>query len=144
MINDFIGDAVTAIFGAPVPDPAHALHAVEAALAMDAALGALNHRWEAAGLPVLRMGIGIHTGEVFAGNLGGPERVKYTVIGDTVNVAARLEGLNKDLESTILMTDETRRRVSELIVVADRGELSAKGRVQPLRVFEVLGMNTRT
>src|SRR6185436_18723524 len=73
MINDFVGDAE------------HAVNALQSALAMDRALEVLNARWQAAGLPSLRMGIGIHTGSVFAGNVGGRDRMKYTVIGDPVN-----------------------------------------------------------
>jgi adenylate cyclase len=140
MINDFVGDAVMAVFGAPVADADHALHAVQSACAMDEALGALNRRWEAAGLPQLRMGIGIHSGQVFAGNVGGPDRIKYTVIGDPVNVAARVEGLNKDLGTTILITEATRLAVGERVTVKDRGMVPVKGRVQDVHVFEVLAV----
>jgi adenylate cyclase len=140
MVNDFIGDAVMAIFGAPLADPDHAVHAVQSALAMDRALRALNPRREAQGFPALRMGIGIHTGEVFAGNVGSAERFKYTVIGDTVNVAARLEGLNKELGTTILITEETRAVLGDRVEVKDCGELPVKGRRRPLRVYEVLAI----
>jgi adenylate cyclase len=140
MINDFIGDAVMAIFGAPVTDPNHALHAVESAIAMEDALQMLNRRWETEGLPPLRMGIGVHTGEVFAGNMGGTDRVKYTVIGDAVNVTARLEGLTKELGTAILITEETRKLVGDHLEVKDWGERSVKGRDKPLHVFEVLSL----
>ena len=139
MINDFIGDAVMAIFGAPLEDPEHALHAAQSAVAMDRALRALNRRWDEAGLRPLQMGIGIHTGEVFAGNVGGAERVKYTVIGDAVNVAERLEGLNKELGTTILVTEETRVVLADRVEAKDCGERSVKGRDRPLHVYEVLG-----
>ena len=109
MINDFIGDGILAVFGAPLPDADHAWRAARAAMGMQAALERLNREWAARGVPTLRMGIGIHTGTVFAGNVGGPGRIKYTVIGDTVNVTARLEGVNKDLGTTALITAETRR-----------------------------------
>jgi adenylate cyclase len=140
MINDFIGDAVMAIFGAPLAEPNHVLHAVQSALAMDQALQALNRQWERHGLPSLRMGIGIHTGEVFAGNVGGTERFKYTVIGDAVNVAARLESLNKELGTTILITEETRTVLGDRAEVKDWGERSVKGRDKPLHVFEILSL----
>jgi adenylate cyclase len=138
MINDFVGDAVMAVFGAPIADPDHAWHATQSALAMDRALEALNRRWEVAGLPRLRMGIGIHTGSVFAGNVGGRERIKYTVIGDPVNVASRVEGLNKDLGTTILITEETLAAVGDRVPVRDCGPQAVKGRVEKVRVFEVL------
>ena len=139
MINDFVGDAVMAVFGAPVSDPDHAWHAVQSGLDMDRALTALNARWKAAGLVELRMGIGIHTGRVFCGNVGGRERMKYTVIGDPVNVASRVEGLNKDLATTLLVTEETLKAVGDRIRVRDCGPVAVKGRVEKVRVFEVLG-----
>jgi adenylate cyclase len=137
MINDFVGDAVMAVFGAPVDDPEHAWNALQSALAMDRALEALNERWRAAGLPSLRMGIGIHTGSVFAGNVGGRERIKYTVIGDPVNVASRVEGLNKELGTTVLITEETLAAIGERVHVRDCGPIAVKGRVEKVRVFAV-------
>jgi adenylate cyclase len=138
MINDFIGDAVMGVFGAPIDDPEHAWHAVQSAVAMDRALQALNQRWQAAGLPPLRMGIGLHSGRVFAGNVGGRERMKYTVIGDVVNVGSRVEGLNKDLGTTILVTEEVLAVVGDRVRVRDCGPQAVKGRVEKVRVFEVL------
>ena len=138
MINDFVGDAVMAVFGAPVTDSDHAWHAVQSARDMDRALETLNRRWDAAGLPRLRMGIGIHSGAVFAGNVGGRDRIKYTVIGDPVNVASRVEGLNKDLGTTILITEETLAAVGDRVRTRDCGPQAVKGRVEKVRVFEVL------
>ena len=138
MINDFVGDAVMAVFGAPVGDADHAWNALQSALAMNRALAALNERWQAAGLPSLRMGIGIHTGPVFAGNVGGRERIKYTVIGDPVNVASRVEGLNKELGTTVLITEETLAAIGDRVRVRDCGPIAVKGRVEKVRVFEVL------
>jgi adenylate cyclase len=141
MIKDFVGDAIMAIFGAPLADPDHALHAAQSVLRMDQALRELNQRWEAAGLPRLRMGIGLHTGEVFAGNVGGAAKLKYAVVGDPVNVTARLESLNKDLGTTILMTEEMRTVLGDWVETRDRGETSVKGRTQPLHVYEVLAVH---
>jgi len=138
MINDFVGDAVMAVFGAPMPDAEHAWHAVQSALDMDAALTALNAKWKQAGLIELHMGIGIHTGRVFAGNIGGRERMKYTLIGDPVNVASRVEGLNKELATTMLVTEDTLAAVGDRIHVRDRGPVAVKGRVEKVRVFEIL------
>jgi adenylate cyclase len=138
MINDFVGDAVMAVFGAPVPDPEHAWNAVQSAIDMDRALTELNEKWKKAGLVELRMGIGIHTGRVFAGNVGGRDRMKYTVIGDPVNVASRVEGLNKDLSTTLLVTEETLAVVGDRVRARDCGPVAVKGRVEKVRVYEVL------
>lgn len=142
MVNDFIGDAVMAVFGAPLADPDHALHAVEAAADMDRALAALNAKWEGLGLPVLRMGIGVHTGEVFAGNVGGRARMKYTIVGDPVNVASRVEGLNKETGTTILITEATRGLVGDRVEVRDCGAIPVKGRNEPVRVYELLAVRS--
>jgi adenylate cyclase len=138
MINDFVGDAVMAVFGAPVDDADHAWNALQSALGMVRALETLNQRWAGAGLPSLRMGIGIHTGDVFAGNVGGRDRIKYTVIGDPVNVASRVEGLNKELGTTVLITAETLAVVGDRLTVRDCGPVAVKGRVEKVRVYEVL------
>jgi adenylate cyclase len=141
MINDFVGDAIMATFGAPVGDPEHALHAIQSAVAMDRALHELNRRWEAEGRPILRMGVAVHTGEVFAGNVGGSARLKYAVVGDPVNVAARLEGLNKELGTTLLITEATRVALGDRVDTKDRGTIGLRGRTEPLRVYEVLGVS---
>ncbi len=138
MINDFVGDAIMAVFGAPLADPDHALHAVQSAVAMEQVLSSLNQRWEAAGLPSLHMGISIHTGEVFVGNVGGAVKLKYAVVGDPVNATARLESLNKELGTHILITAETRTALSDRVEAKDRGDFVVKGRTRPLRVFELL------
>ncbi|HSD51939.1 MAG TPA: adenylate/guanylate cyclase domain-containing protein [Candidatus Methylomirabilis sp.] len=140
VINDFVGDAVMAVYGAPVDNPDHALDAIRTAFQMLAGLKGLNAAWEARGLPALRMGIGIHTGSVFAGNVGAPRRMKYTVVGDAVNVAARLEGLNKDLQTTLLISGETYATVRNWVEVKDCGEFKVKGRHQGIQVYEVLAL----
>jgi len=139
MVNDFIGDAILAVFGAPLDDAEHARHAILSALAMNETLGTLNERWSAEGLPPLRMGVGIHTGEVFAGNVGRAGKVKYAVVGDTVNLASRVEGLNKELGTTMLVTEATYRAAGLDLEVKDRGLVSVKGREEPVRVYEVIG-----
>jgi adenylate cyclase len=142
MVNDFIGDGILAVFGAPLPDDDHAWRAARAALAMQAALEQLNAEWAARGVATLRMGIGIHTGVVFAGNVGGPSRIKYTVVGDTVNVTARLEGLNKELGTTTLITAEVEKALGDRVETRYRGEAPVKGRAEPLRVYELLALRS--
>lgn len=141
MINDFIGDGILAVYGAPADDPDHAWHAVATALEMQAALRQLNERWQAGGRGTLAMGVAVHTGEVFAGNLGSPRRKKYTVLGDTVNTVARIEGLNRDLGTAILISGATLAAVRGRVEVRDRGAVHVKGRAQPVELYELLGPN---
>jgi adenylate cyclase len=141
MINDFIGDGIMATFGAPLDDPEHALHAVRAAIAMQQALLPLNARWIAAGSPPLRMGIGLHTGTVFAGNVGGPLRIKYALVGDVVNLASRVQGLNKELGTRILFTEATRSALGVGVEVRDYGPIPIKGRSEPVHVHELVALN---
>ncbi|HUG36578.1 MAG TPA: adenylate/guanylate cyclase domain-containing protein [Candidatus Limnocylindrales bacterium] len=138
MINDFVGDGIVAVFGAPLRDPDHAGNAVAAAIDMARALRTLNEQWTAARLPTLEMGIGVHTGQVFIGNVGGSARVKYTMVGDPVNLASRVEGLNKELKTSMLITEETRQRVTGRVDLRDCGLMTVKGRTQPVHVFELL------
>src|SRR5437870_2827092 len=137
MVNVFIGDAIMAVFGAPLDDPDHARHAVESALGMQRALASLNRRWESEGLPPLRMGLGVHTGEVFAGNVGREGKVKYAVVGDPVNLASRVEGLNKELGTIMLVTESAYRKAALDVGVTDRGLVQVKGRQEPVRIYEV-------
>ena len=141
MVNDFIGDAVMAIFGALISDSDHAMHAVRAGLDMEAGLRELNAQWEKEGRPTLRMGIGIHSGTVFSGNVGGPGRLKYTIIGDAVNLASRVESINKDLQTTMLVTEATLERLGAGITTRDRGLVAVKGRKEAVRLYEILELS---
>jgi adenylate cyclase len=141
IVIDFVGDAVLAVYGAPLENPAHALDAVRTGLAMQAGLVGLNAGWQARGLPILQMGVSIHTGPAFAGNVGAPDRMKYAVVGDSVNLATRVEGLNKELGTTFLITGDTYAILSGQVRVADCGAMTVKGRRQPVRVYEVLGLD---
>ena len=107
IINKYIGDAIMAMFGAPVPSANHAEDAFRAAVEMRSALAQLNRQYEAEGRPPVRFGIGLHTGMVFAGTIGSRERMEYTIIGDTVNTASRIESLCKDYGTDILVSEST-------------------------------------
>src|ERR1044071_6377134 len=106
VVDKFIGDAIMAVFGAPVPEPEDALNAVRAALEMRARLEQINETFQARGLPEIRAGIGLHSGQVVAGNMGHVERMEYTVIGDAVNLASRLEGMTKELACDVIMSED--------------------------------------
>ena len=138
VVDKYIGDAIMAVFGAPVPSPDDAANALRAALDMRLALARLNERLEARGAKPLRTGIGIHTGEVVAGNIGSEQRMEYTVIGDPVNVASRLESCTKDLGVNILMSETTYQEAKSVVRARPVERLSVKGRAEPVMTYELL------
>jgi adenylate cyclase len=140
VVDKYIGDAIMAVFGAPVPKPEDPVNAVRAAVRMRQALVKLNGRLQARGIPVLRTGIGIHTGEVVAGNIGSERRMEYTVIGDTVNLASRLESSTKDLGVNVLISEDTFERTKHVIAAKPVREITVKGRKQPVMTYEVIGL----
>ena len=140
MIQDFIGDGILAVFGAPVHDPDHAMRAVRAALGMQEALARLNAGWTAAGRSPLAIGAAVHTGPTFAGYLGSPRKKKYGVLGDTVNTTSRIEGLNRELGTTILLSATARAALGERVTTRPRGAVAVKGKAEPVEVHEVLGL----
>jgi adenylate cyclase len=134
IVNKFMGDGFLALFGAPFESEDAAHHAVAAAREMLAA----NERFNQATSWPLRIGIGIHIGEVVAGNIGSPRRKEYTVIGDTVNFAARLEALNKDLNSQFLISSEVHDALGEDARDAvPRGEVEVRGYDRPVPVWQL-------
>lgn len=136
-VDKFVGDMVMALFGAPLDDEDHAEHAVQTALAMTQALNELNVRWRAEGRPTLDIGIGINTGDMVAGNIGSDTIMSYTVIGDAVNLGARLESLNKDYSCRIIISDATRVRLKGRYDVHPLGDVIVKGKTKPIAIFEV-------
>ena len=137
-IDKFVGDMIMALFGAPLDDPDHADHAVETALAMSAGLAQLNREWAAAGRPALDIGIGINTGDMVAGNLGSEDIMSYTVIGDQVNLGARLESLNKEFHTRVIISDATRAALRGGYDIHALGEVVVKGKSVPVRIFSVV------
>jgi class 3 adenylate cyclase len=138
LVLQFIGDEIEAVFGAPIATADHALMAVRAAVEMRARLRAWNARREAAGKPALRHGIGIHTGTVLAGNIGGAERLSYALVGDPVNLASRIQGLTKDLKADILISDATRSRLDDAVPVEELPAVRVKGRAVEVTVYRVV------
>jgi adenylate cyclase len=138
-LDKFIGDAIMALWGAPLPLADHALRACRAALAMQEAMGKLQGEWAKRGLPRLAARIGIHSGSVIAGNVGSRERFNYTVLGDTVNLASRLEGVNKIYGTRILLSQETYRRIKDELLTRELDMVQVVGRLQPVTLYELLG-----
>jgi adenylate cyclase len=136
-IDKFVGDMVVALFGAPVDDDDHAEHAVAAAVEMVRKLGQLNRKWEAQGRTPLDIGIGVNSGEMIAGNIGSSSIMSYTVIGDNVNLGSRLESLNKEYRTRIIMSDATRVRLKGQYAVRPLGGVIVKGKTRPVEIFEV-------
>lgn len=143
-LDKFIGDGVMAIFGAPVPQPDHAVRACKTALEMTEALQRLQHKWRQEGKEPLRIGIAVNTGEVIVGNLGSDQRFDYTVLGDPVNLAARLESLNKEFPqaSGMLISEFTYEMARERIEARPLGEVMVRGKTRPVIVYELIGMKT--
>jgi adenylate cyclase len=139
VVDKYIGDAIMAVFGAPVPKPEDAQNAVRAAVRMRVALVKLNERLKASGRPTLATGIGIHTGEVVAGNIGSEARMEYTVIGDAVNLASRLEGATKDLGVHVLISEDTHALLDSEFDTRPIRSITVKGRAQPVMTYEVVG-----
>jgi adenylate cyclase len=134
VVDKFIGDAVMALFGAPVAQADSAERALRTAFGMEQALVKVNADFAARGLPPLAIGIGINTGKVVAGNMGSPSRLNYTVIGDGVNLASRLEGLTKQHGATIIVS-EACARAAPGFTYRELGVVQVKGRQEPVRIF---------
>ena len=137
-LDKYIGDAVMAIWGAPIPLQNHALSACKAALEMQETIIEMNRRWKKIGSPELGVRAGLNTGDMIVGNMGGERRFDYTVIGDNVNLASRLEGANKQYGSRIMISDSTYRMVSSEVIVRELDSLVVKGKSKPIKVFELL------
>ena len=140
-LDKFVGDLVMALFGAPLDDAEHADHAVAAALRMVAALEDLNRTWSAEGRSTFGIGIGINSGEMIAGNIGSERIRSYTVIGDAVNLGARLESLNKEHATSIIISESTAGRLRTGYDLRPLGTVIVKGKTQPVAIFEVRGTN---
>jgi adenylate cyclase len=138
-LDKYIGDAVMAIWGAPFTEPKHGERCCMAALSMLSRLSELQQGWVSEGLPAMEIGIGINTGIASVGNMGSSLRYGYTAMGDTVNLASRLEGLNKEYGTSILISESTRADVTDdKIVLREIDFIRVKGKNQPVTIFEIL------
>ena len=140
VLDKFLGDGLLAVFGSFVEQPDHPWRAVATALRMQATLAKMNEERAAAGMAAIRIGIGIHTGEVVVGNIGSQKRLEYTVIGDGVNTTSRLQTLNKEFATMILISETTYESVKEQFECRQMPESVLRGKTHPLKFYEVTGV----
>lgn len=138
VINKFIGDAVMAIFGEPIQDKNHAMNSVKCANEMFEKVEELQKKWLKEGKPKIEIGVGINTGEAFVGNIGSEIRLEYTVIGDMVNLASRIESYNKIYKTRFLISSTTYEQVRDIADVIKISEVSIRGKAKRLNIYEVL------
>ncbi|NJP08360.1 MAG: adenylate/guanylate cyclase domain-containing protein [Leptolyngbyaceae cyanobacterium RU_5_1] len=149
VVDKYIGDGIMAVFGVPFPSTTieriqqDAINAIAASLSMHQHLQGLNQCFQAEGKPLITIGIGIHTGSVVAGSVGGSQRMNYSVLGDTVNIAARLEAMNKNVLTdnpyNLLVTNETLSYLQDRYRTQLVGDIQLRGRKQRITVFSILG-----
>jgi adenylate cyclase len=138
-LDKYIGDAVMAFWGAPFEESSHAIKSCNAALAMMTRVREMQKKWEAQGKPHLDIGIGLNTGVASVGNMGSVLRYGYTALGDTVNLSARLEGLNKDYGTHILANESTYRAAKDFgFLFRELDLIRVKGKLQPVMIYELL------
>jgi adenylate cyclase len=138
-LDKYEGDAIMAFWGAPISQKDHALRTCLASLDMQKRLAAMRPKWKKEGRPALEVRIGINTGVMIVGNMGGKDRFDYTVIGDSVNLASRLEGANKQYGSNIMISDFTYQHVKGQVLVRELDLIQVKGKTEPVKVWELLG-----
>ncbi len=142
-VDKFLGDGMMATFGAPADDVEHEKHAISAALEMQQELRRLSSKWESEGRVGFRMGIGINSGNAVVGNIGSEAHMEYTAIGDTVNLASRLQNATKEVHAEILVSGSTYDVAQTAFRWEPLGEITVRGRSQPVRIYGVLGDGPR-
>jgi adenylate cyclase len=137
-LDKYIGDAIMAFWGSPYPQSDHAFRACTCAIEMIRGLENLNLKWQAEGRKEIAIGIGLNTGPVNVGNMGSAKRLAWTVMGDNVNLASRLEGMTKQYRSRIVISEGTYRQVADHFVCRELDRIRVKGKHQPVVVYELM------
>ena len=137
-LDKYIGDAIMAFWGSPYPQDDHAIRACSCALEMSRSLEKLNAKWKDDGRKPISIGIGLNTGPVSVGNMGSDKRLAWTVMGDNVNLASRLEGMTKQYRSQVVISEGTYRQVAKQFVCRDLDRIRVKGKLQPVTIYELL------
>jgi adenylate cyclase len=141
IVDKFIGDGILAYWGAFTPDSNHALDASKAALEMIERVSQLNVQFKAQGKDPIAIGIGVNTGTVIFGNVGKGKKIEFTVIGDAVNLSARLESLNKEYGTSIIISEATRQRLGDAAQTKPLGGVKVKGKTVETKVYQLLGVS---
>lgn len=139
-LDKYVGDEIMAFWGAPIPQEDHAVLAARASVEMMRVLGELNRKWVAEGKPELHIGIGLNTGDMVVGNMGSSSRMDYTLMGDNVNLGARLEGTNKVYGTNIIISEATYEYVKDHIVARELDLIRVKGKELPVKIYELIDM----
>ncbi len=137
-LDKYVGDEIMAFWGAPIPFEDHALQACKSAIEQMKKLHELNAMWEEQGKPSLNIGIGLNTGPMVVGNMGSSSRMDYTLMGDNVNLGARLEGTNKVYGTNIIISENTYEHVRDHVVVRELDLIRVKGKEQPVVIYELV------
>jgi len=139
LLDKYMGDAIMAVYGAPLDQPDHALRACRTALDMMKELKKLQKKWAEEGQPVLDIGIGISSGDMVVGNMGSQMRFDYTVMGDSVNLGSRLESINKEYGTNIIISEYTYEAVQDVLLCRELDSVRVKGKKLPVKIYELLG-----
>jgi len=139
LLDKYMGDAIMAVYGAPLDQPDHAERACRTALDMMEQLKILQKKWESEGKPVLNIGIGVNSGDMVVGNMGSEMRFDYTVMGDSVNLGSRLEGINKEYGTNIVISEFTYNEVKDRLICRELDSVRVKGKLLPVKIYELLG-----
>jgi adenylate cyclase len=137
-LDKYIGDAIMAFWGSPYPQDDHAIRACNCALEMSRSLEKLNIKWKEEGRKPISIGIGLNTGPVSVGNMGSDKRLAWTVMGDNVNLASRLEGMTKQYRVQVVISEGTYRQVAKQFVCRDLDRIRVKGKLQPVTIYELV------
>jgi adenylate cyclase len=140
-LDKYIGDAIMAFWGAPVPMPAHALTACKVALDNQAKLRVLSKALEAEGFPPIKTRIGLNSGPASVGNMGSSRRFSYTALGDDINLASRLEGANKQYGTYLMISESTKAGAGAAIETRELDLVKVKGKAKAVKVYELLGLS---
>jgi adenylate cyclase len=139
LLDKYMGDAIMAVYGAPLDQPDHAVRACRTALDMMEELKKLQKKWSEEGRPVLNIGVGINSGDMVVGNMGSQMRFDYTVMGDSVNLGSRLEGINKEYGTNIVISEYTYAAVKDILLCRELDSVRVKGKKLPVRIYELIG-----